>query len=542
MPTRVHRKSILNFVVACCLPQLLNAQSATAADFDPFATEQPPEYQGIPKEQKAKSPPNSNNNINSNSNNKLPTGDANSGANSTEPRATPANNQKPQATPVPIKKAEPAITGTGSTAKGKSTNPPNATPIPPPSTGPLKLDVAMENLNNVNFNKAAFKSAEYTNDSLLLPFLETSTLLRSQIKLASGNAFSLSARPYFEVRHQQSFLKSGKRQPTTSFSPELGETFATVNFSNRFAVTFGQENFQWGATEFASPSNWVYRATQIAETITRSPQSKVETRQTARLNFSLGESFSLVTIAEYEAQKRMLPSIYEGRRFMLKPEYSWNSGSDFFGVVLGGAERQRFPFIGEYFSLGIGESLSIYMDAGHMKGSDILVPVEVVSQVSGKKMSNTIFAQSRLSNENIYHELLFGMKYTLDIGTEVKMEAYSNSAGYSQAEMRLAEQIYKKESLLFPFFFTPGVEARAQKGIFMSIRHANFGSKKNWTVLGRFWKPVLDSSGGGFAYVENGFNDNIVFYFAAGGFHGPLVSESSLPQRFVISLGQKYVW
>ncbi|NBW81918.1 hypothetical protein EBR21_09205, partial [bacterium] len=390
--------------------------------------------------------------------------------------------------------------------------------------------------------KASFKNAEYSNDGFLLPFADVSTLLRSQFKMTSGTAFLLSAKPYFEVRHSQSYLKSGLRRPATEFLPELGETFASVNISNRFALTVGQENFQWGGSEFASPSNWIYRATELAETISRSPQAKVKTRQTARLNFSLGQSFTLVSIVEYEAQKRNLPSVYEGKRFMLKPEYSWNSGSDFVGLVVGGSEKQRFPFLGEYFSLGLGDSLSVYMDAGHTKGTDILVPEELVVQASGVKISTSVFEQSRLGSSNIYHELVVGMKYSFDMGSELKMEAYSNSGGYSQAELRLVEQMYDRESPLFPLFFAPGVESRAQKGVFLSARRSNFGNKKNWTVLARYWKPILDSSGGGFAYLENGFNDNLVLYLAAGGFHGPLVSESSLPQRFVISMGQKYVW
>jgi hypothetical protein len=522
--------------IGACFMQLLMLEPAIAADFDPFATEQLPEGQKLATPQKAtdnKSAP-----LNTGSSAENPV----SSDPNTSPMKLPEKNPQVQPSPAPLKTPQKSNAEKEKVTKKAAPVVMKPKAVPPPSTGPFKLDVGMENINTVNINKASFNTAEYTDDRFLLPFAELSTLLRSQLKLTSGRAFLISARPFFEVRHGQSFLKSGQRRPATEFTPELGESFATVNFSNRFGLTVGQENFQWGGSEFASPSNWIWRASELAETISRSPQAKVKTRQTARLNFSVGQSFTLVTIGEYEPQKRALPSTYEGRRFLLKPEFSWNAGSDFFGIVVGGAERQRFPFIGEYFSLGIGDSLSVYLDAGHMKGSDILVPEEIVVQDNGIKVSAPLFQQSRLASDNIYHELLLGLKYTFDMGAEFKLEAYSNSSGYSQAELRLVEQMYKTDSVFFPLFFAPGVESRAQKGLFVSARQSNFGSKKNWTLLARYWKPILDSSGGGFLYAENGFNDNLILYLAAGGFHGPLVSESSLPQRFVISLGQKYVW
>lgn len=415
-------------------------------------------------------------------------------------------------------------------------------PAPNPTTGELKLDVGLENTNSIAYLVPSFDIAGYTADELLFPFLDARSQIKPSLKLVSGRAFSINSRPTFDVHHTQSFLQSRSRKGNTELRADLGESTATLNISNRISLTAGQENFQWGVAEFSGPSNWIYRSTEFADSITRTPISKVKTRQTARMNFSLGQSFNLVAIAEYEPEKRNLPGIFSGRRFLLKPEYSWNNGGDFFGLVLGGAERLRFPFLGEYLAVNIGDELAVYLDAAHYKGSDLVRPVSTKINMGRNSTTAIVFDQPDISSDNINHEILLGLKYAFENGLEFKAEALSNSAAYTSAEIRLAKQLYQESSPLFPTFFFPGGETRSQKSFLVSVRRNNFGKKKNITVLGRYWKPLLDPSGGGVLYGEYGLSDNVTLYGAVGGFHGPLISEASLTHQFVFSVGQKYVW
>ncbi|NBX17043.1 MAG: hypothetical protein EBR09_06735 [Proteobacteria bacterium] len=415
-------------------------------------------------------------------------------------------------------------------------------PSPPPQTGELKLDVGLESYSGVSYLKPSFDIASYSDNQTLLPFIDLQLRLRPSVKLISGRAFTLHTRPYFEMSHQQAYNADKSRKTTTGFSADFGESILSLNVSNRFSLTAGQENFQWGAAELNGPSNWIYRSTELAESISRNPQSRVKTRRTFRVNFSNGQSFNLVSIVEFEAEKRIFKSIFEGRRFLVKPEYSWNSGADYLGLVLGGAERQKFPFFGEYTSANLGEAMSVYADAAHYQGSDLLRPESVSVGAGASQQRVTVFTQPDVDADKWTHEVLFGVKYAFANGTDLRFEGYSNSAGYTFAETKLAEKLYSSGSQLFPLFFFPAGETRAPRSLFVSLRRNNFGKNKNWTVLARYWKPVSDSSGGAVLYADYGATDNATIYMAAGGFHGPLVSESALAHRFAVTLGQKYVW
>lgn len=495
---------------------------ARAQEFDPFESDQPPEL-------KATAAPE--------------TGTPASSA-TTAPAKNPiknpvkAKNVKAKRVPKKDVKKKDAVKKPEMPA---AVDPP--TPPPPqPQTGELKLDVGLENYTGVSFLKPAFDIASYSKDQVLLPFADAHVLLRPSIKLSSGRAFSLHTRPFFEIRNQQSFYTSKKRMTKTEFSADLGESFVNLTISNRFSLTAGQENFQWGGAELSGPSNWIYRSTELAESISRNPQSRVKTRRTVRVNFSTGQSFNLVGIAEFEAEKRPLKSIFEGRRFLLKPEFSWNSGADYAGLVAGGAERQKFPFIGEYTSANLGEAMNVYLDAAHYKGSDLVRPQSIVIPAGPSSQRMTIFSQPDLNSDKWTHEVLLGLKYAFANGTDLRFEGYSHSAGYTLSEMTLVENLYNSESPLFPLFFAPAGETRAARSLFFSLRRNNFGKNKNWTALVRYWKPVSDSSGGAVVYADYGATDNATLYLAAGGFHGPLVSESSLTHRFAVTLGHKYVW
>ncbi len=504
---KIHQRAMLLFTA------FFSVFAAHAEDFDPFASEQLPERtskpQPVPRNPESATPQ---------------PGPKN--PETAKPRKTKKSPKKES-----VKKQVEIVAP-----------PPPPPPPPAPKVGDLKLEIGLENYNTFSYIKPVFDSAQYTENQILIPFGDLHTRLRPSIKLTAGRAFSLHTRPYFEIRNQQAFLSDKKRKSKTDFLSDMGESVFNLNVSNRVSLTAGQENFQWGGAELNGPSNWIYRSTELAESITRNPQTQVRTRRTVRLNFSAGQSFNVVAIAEFDPEKRTMPGIYEGRRFLLKPEVSWNSGADYFGFVVGGAERQKFPFFGEYTSVNIGDSMAIYIDAAHYKGSDLVRPQTVIvpSQLGPQKI--TILAQPDLDSDKLNHEVLLGLRYAFVNGTELRFEGYANSAGYSLTETRLVEDLYDAKSPLFPMYFFPGGETRAQRSLFFSMRRNNFGKNKNWTVLGRYWKPIADSSGGAVVYTDYGITDNATVYLAAGGFHGPLISDSSLAQRFVITLGQKYVW
>lgn len=528
---------------------------ALAQDFDPFATDQLPEQQGKKpapvQDSSVSAPPAS-----------LPDSsrpvEADFPAESPAPGASalptvPASPAEPAAPRKPAvkktikkakpKKAKPAAPQDPESAQVKSAEENESTPEPPPpATGEFQLSTGLENAMTLSFLKTSFDFAKYSADTVLFPFLDLQNQLRPTFKLTSGRAFTLNARPFLEIRQNQFLLSSGKNKSQTEISADAGETTLSIRPSNKLELTVGQESFQWGAGETASPSNWIHRPTRLLESVSRNPQTVVSTQKTARLNASAGQFLNLVAVAEYEIEQKALPSIYSGRRFLLKSEFAWNSGVDSVGLVIGGAERLAAPFLGQYFSLSIDDSLRIYAESGHYQGSDVLKPVELGLPSPSGVGKAVLFSQPQLSSKRFNHEVLLGIRYDIFDGTELRLEGYSNSAGYTLSEMKLAADLQKQSSQSFPLFYSPNTETRSQKSLLLAVRKANFGKKRNNTALIRYWKPVFDSSGGAVLYCEYGLNDNVLLYAAGGGYHGPLVSEAGLPHRFVLLMGQKYVW
>lgn len=543
-----------------CAALLVAPFVARGQDFDPFASESLPEKSGHSAQSSASPGPSSKTpetepgasesapipselTPSSSSVPSVPRTPLNS------PKTPPITQQKTQdnqqtAPNTPRKKPAPVKRNPQIKPKPRSESVP-VEDVPPPSqpkTGDLRLDANLESIQSLSYFKPAFDVASYTNNRVLLPLAEAQVQLRPLFRLSSGRAFTLNLRPYFEIRNRQSMLSQKTTTSSTEVMSDLGESFVTLNASNRIFVTAGQENFQWGNTEISSPSNWIFRSTELAESLIRNPQTRVKTRRTVRMNFSAGQFFSLVTMAEFEAEKRTIPALFGGRRFLVKPELSWNSGVDYFGFVVGGAERLGYPFLGEYMSVSLGDSMSIYADAAHYRGSEILRPKKLSLFGEDSPNNPVIFEQGEISSKRLNHEVVLGVSYGFEDGTQIRFEGFSSTAGYSLSDNRLTEQIYQQKSPLFPIFFSPGVETRAGKSLLFVVRKSNFGKKKNWTVLGRYWKPVLDSSGGAVAYIEHGLNDNATLYLAAGGFHGGLISDAASANRFVITMGQKYVW
>ncbi|MEN9810285.1 MAG: hypothetical protein RLZZ488_1852 [Pseudomonadota bacterium] len=525
------------WVLAVTLSMPVGGSTSLAQDFDPFATEQLPERGATAPALKPKAEPA----LKPTAEPALkPTAEP-----ELKPTAEPA--LKPTAAPAPkpvskpkVKVKKPGSSVPASTKKIEKIAPPPE--APPPETGNFQLSVGLENTMTVSGLKTALDFAKYTENSVLFPFLDINNQLRPTFKLTSGSAFRINARPFLEIRHNQFFLSSGVNKQETKISADAGESTFSVRPSNQVELTVGQESFQWGTGELASPSNWIYRPTQLAESVSRNPQTVVSTRKTSRLNASIGQFFNFVTIAEYESEQRALPAIFSGRRFLLKSEFAWNSGVDYVGLVVGGAEKIGAPFLGQYFSLSVDDSLRIYGESGHYQGSDVLKPVELNLPSAFGNEKTVVFAQPELTSRKFNHEILVGIRYDILDGTELRLEGYSNSAGYSLSEMRLANDVQKQSSPLFPLFYSPNTEIRSQRSILLALRKANFGRKRNITALIRYWKPVFDTSGGAVLYGEYGFNDNLLLFAAAGGYHGPLVSEAGLPNRFVVLMGQKYVW
>lgn len=410
----------------------------------------------------------------------------------------------------------------------------------------LKLDGSLESVFSVSYAVPLLPFAKLSNDQILIPHLMVSEQVYPVFKISAGRGFLLNARPRFSLLNERSKDSAGSAQFENAIRADAGEIFATWTPSSRFSLTVGKQNFQWGVAEMAGPSNWIFRSQKNADTLLRTPQSEVDTRDAMRFNFSWGQSFNVVLMAEYEPEKQSLPRDFSGRRVFLKPEISWNAGADFFGVVIGGAERKSEPFFGEYFLFNLTDSLSLFADFSHKKGSDALRPLALSKLSSSAVLLAQIpalpFEQSRITSSKYTHEGVLGLKYNFANGAEVRLEAYYNSAGLSAEEIDAVEKLELDSSPFTPLFFDLGQEYRSQGAILFAARPVGFDSKRNWNLFGRYLKPIIDPVGAFMLYSEYAVSDSAVLFLGFAGTHGRKISEVALPFRTAVTVGQKYVW
>ncbi|MEY4066144.1 MAG: hypothetical protein RIR26_2352 [Pseudomonadota bacterium] len=479
--------------------------SKKTEEFDPFASDQPPEKSAPAK------------------NKELPDGSGaeQAGAKSGE-KSVEKNTRKHRQDKAPVERShlEPGMA--------------------------LKFDGGVENVFSVASVAPLLPFAKLSGDQILPPYLLVTERVEPVFKMSAGRGFLLHARPRFSLENQRYKNAAGQQGFENSIRADAGETFATWSPSARFSLTVGKQNFQWGVAEMASPSNWIFRSTKNADTLLRTPQTEVDTRDSLRFNLSWGQAFNVVLMAEYEPEDQTLRRDFSGRRVFLKPELAWNAGADFLGIVIGGAEKKSEPFFGEYFLFNMTDSFSLFADFSHQRGSGALRPVVPSAPVSEPlpPLSSALasFEQSRFSSKKFTHEGVLGIKYNFTNGAEVRLEGYYNSAGLSLEEIEIVEKMESASSPSTVLFFDLGQEYRSQGAILFAARPVGFDTKRKWNLFGRYLKPIIDPVGVYMVYSEYAVSDSAVLFLGVAGTHGRKISEVALPFRTAVTLGQKYVW
>lgn len=516
------KKSI--FVLVLCIfsvPVPLVAQEI----FDPFASEYPPEVEAVRRPPARTAPQKRPQKERQSKTQKQGTNQAQKGQDrsSVQQRQRKQKKRVRKRNPLPVKIEQPEPSYIGEPLE-------------------FKIEVGLEHNVLVSGFQPSVDFADLTQDGVRSDFFSLEELIYPSLKLRGGRGIVIQSRPTLSAVLSRQRKSNGRQATTTELRAEASETFVSITPSGRFSLQVGKQNFQWGLAELGSPSNWIYRAELLGEYFTKSPQSKVDVRDLVRVNVSVGQSLSFIAMAEYESRKTERPQIYSGRRAALKGEFSWRDGANSFGLLVGGAERLKTPFLGEYFSLSFGEAFTLYGDVSQMAGSPVVKPVEVTLGAPQEGQRFIGFDQPYLESDVIETDAVLGFKYTFLSGWELRLEGAYSSVGLTQQELELVRELEKESSPLLPVFFDPGVEFRSEAAVFLGLKRVGFGKGNRWTVFGRYFVPVSDFSGGLFGYGEYLFSDNSVLFFSAGGYHGNTIAQAAYPRRWSVSLGQKYVW
>lgn len=343
--------------------------------------------------------------------------------------------------------------------------------------------------------------------------------LRPNIKADSGQ-FQLIARPQLKMVTTKTTVKNELGTERPKSSARWIEAYGNLVASDKVQVSYGLQNYQWGAAESFNPSNRIFHETADAKGLLYA----VEGRNIGRANISWTKNLSTILMSETELIKDATEFRAEETfqtRSLMKHEVNWNSGADYLGVVFGAPEKGS-PWVGEYFNLSLFEGLSLYGDAAHFKNSEAWYPVyETSAQVASQKV--VALRQSRIDDQKVYTIGVGGLRYSFEGGSDLRVEYIYNGAGWSTEETKRAMlSLDTKNQLQLPDYKTnlkrilrPGLEYRGQRFVLGSLRIPDALYTKDLTLYGRVLRSLNDFSTVYYSSLELGFWSASTFLLSA---------------------------
>lgn len=333
--------------------------------------------------------------------------------------------------------------------------------------------------------------------------------LRPSIKADSGD-FQLIARPQFKTTAAR-VQKNGKavaEHPQSS--ARWLESYGVLTASDKLLVSYGLQNYQWGAAESLNPSNRIFHENIDSKGLLAAVQGK----NLVRVNFSWTKHLTSILMSETEKTKDGGEFRAEEEfqtRSLMKHEVNWNSGADYLGLVFGAQERGS-PWVGEYFNLSLLDGLTFYGDASHIRNSEAWYPVlEKSTQLPTKNVVQ--MRQSELHGNKSYTIAVGGLRYSFEGGSDIRFEYILNSSGWTKEESRRASLALDKTNALqladyetnLKRILRPGLEYRGQKYGLVSLRVPDAFNFKDLVLYARTLRSLTDGSSSIYGSLEYGF-------------------------------------
>lgn len=354
------------------------------------------------------------------------------------------------------------------------------------------------------------------NQTARLPAVTLISELRPEFKIISPQAITVLARPRVQMRAEQTTVDE-QTSPTRGQSKALlNEAFIQWALSENLSFAYGKQYYSWGATESLTPSNRVFHETALA----RNALYEVRGKHLARLNFSLGRTASLVLIGNYEAADDEEVFVAEeayAAQALAKAEINWNSGFDFFGIVLGGSEHGR-SWLGEYISWSLPglDGFSIYADASHERGANVWYPQKKSAIMPGQpQQSIVVMEKSQLTASRIYTLAVAGLRYDFENGITVRGEWIGNELGYSVDQSQTLRQAAAPRPLDQTGLLDPesakanlrratarGSELPGRRYAYVSLLWPKVFNNADWQLTARTLYSLNDYSSSSYAAVE----------------------------------------
>jgi hypothetical protein len=374
------------------------------------------------------------------------------------------------------------------------------------------------------------------NRVLQVPAGGAQTELRPDLRLEVGPTLTLIARPRFWLRVQKAETADGWQAEQYEATAQWIEGYGTWRVSDRLALSYGLQNFQWGPAELLSPSNRIFHATGFY----RDPVFVVRGRHLVRANVSAGREWSLVVLAEAgdNGEAPFVAGEPFERKAQAKLEYTAPGGDLSAALTAGAAARSRAWF-GEVVSVPLFAGLSAYVDAVHTVGRRAWYPVEMPA--------GPTFAQTGMETRRLRTTALSGLRYSFVNGNDLRLEYLFDEAGWSDARLSLADRAAVAAMAVgdpsgVARFSDPGFELLGRHLLYVSLSLPDLPPGERTRVQARYLRSLTDGSGVAFLTASHDATDSVVAFISLSATHGAVDGALSRLTRATFAAGATVNW
>lgn len=333
--------------------------------------------------------------------------------------------------------------------------------------------------------------------------------LRPDLRAFSG-PLKIIGRPQLKMLASKAKIADRDRTEHPKSSGRWIESYGVLTASDKVQVSYGLQNYQWGAAESLNPSNRIFHENVESKGLLYA----VEGRHLGRVNISWTKRLNTVLMSEIEKSKDTSTFRAEETfqtRALMKHELNWNNGADYVGLVYGSPETGNGWF-GEYFNLTLTDGLAFYADASHQKSSEAWYPVfEKSAQAAAIQVVQ--LRQAKLNDTKMHTLAVSGLRYSFEGGSDLRFEFIYNSAGWTKEENKRAVKALDLSSPLqvadYPLnlqrILKPGLEYRGQRFSLLSLRVPDVWDIKDFVLYARTLRSMSDNSATYYGSAEYGF-------------------------------------
>ena len=374
--------------------------------------------------------------------------------------------------------------------------------------------------------------------------------LRPNLKVTAKNV-QLIARPRVQYSYGLVEVDQHERDGASKTKSYLSEAFGQWTVSDELSFAYGLQSYQWGSTESLSPSNRIFHETAVQ----RNLLYEVRGRNIVRLNFSSGKAFSTVVMAEVKDNPEDTTTFVADQAWqpkaLIKSEWNWNEGADYFGLVAGGYQHGH-PWVGEYFSSGLPviDGLSAFADLSHQWGGDAWYPESRDVPTDVGPQPQTSFVQSYQDSHKTLTLAAGGLKYDFINGVILRGEYIYNQAGYTRQQFKAATAAVAARNPLqlavlsdnIRRFLGSGLDLPGQRYAYASIHVPDLFTITDLMFDARTFYALTDHSSLSYASMDYKVGDHGTVSLASAGSTGPKDGELRGYAQAVEYLSYRHDW